>query len=423
MFYNLLKQVVRIYLRFLYKRIYFDKLDTIPDGVPVLIACNHNNAFADALFVGSFLSRLQMHFIVRGDVFNPKMMWFFRLTNQIPIFRFRDGYENMKKNNNTMEYCYNALSQNQRIIIFSEGDCVTENRLRPIQKGTARMAFGSYESHGVEELLIFPVGINYIEPTAFRSSVIVSVGEPIKMSDFLPAYKENPNKGIKEMTNSIEVNLKKHVIHIEKKDKEHLAHMAFRLIDNETGTRFFSFGKDSKLYNRMKNWVEKFNVEDEKENSVIIHKLKELYSLLDPSQVKINKPFLSTSFIINLLLYILLLPIGFISRTYFFIPLWMGTRIAQGYKPRKEFFISIRIGITWAILSLFILLTFIILSMAFNWTTGLIFLITTPIIAKIGVLWDDVRIKLVQKIKFMSLQDEEQEKINDLMTELGLTRE
>ncbi|MBP7306790.1 MAG: 1-acyl-sn-glycerol-3-phosphate acyltransferase, partial [Saprospiraceae bacterium] len=142
-FYPILKKVVGIYLRFCYKRIYSNKFNELPDNTPIMLACNHNNAFSDALFVGSYLSDLDMNFITRGDVFNPKMMWFFNLTNQIPIFRFRDGYENLKKNNNSLEFCYKALGKNQRIIIFSEGDCITEKRLRHLQKGTARMAFGA----------------------------------------------------------------------------------------------------------------------------------------------------------------------------------------------------------------------------------------------------------------------------------------
>lgn len=173
-FYPILKKVVGIYLRFCYKRIYSNKFNELPDNTPIMLACNHNNAFSDALFVGSYLSDLDMNFITRGDVFNPKMMWFFNLTNQIPIFRFRDGYENLKKNNNSLEFCYKALGKNQRIIIFSEGDCITEKRLRHLQKGTARMAFGAYETSGVDNLVIYPVGINYIEPHNFRSSVLMS---------------------------------------------------------------------------------------------------------------------------------------------------------------------------------------------------------------------------------------------------------
>ena len=98
-FYPVLKRVVHTFLRFCYKRIYVNRYDEIPDETPVMLACNHNNAFSDALFIATYLSKLNMHFITRGDVFNPKMMWFFNLTNQIPIFRFRDGYEKYQNKN------------------------------------------------------------------------------------------------------------------------------------------------------------------------------------------------------------------------------------------------------------------------------------------------------------------------------------
>ena len=59
-FYPILKKVVGIYLRFCYKRIYSNKFNELPDNTPIMLACNHNNAFSDALFVGSYLSDLDM---------------------------------------------------------------------------------------------------------------------------------------------------------------------------------------------------------------------------------------------------------------------------------------------------------------------------------------------------------------------------
>lgn len=422
-FYPVLKKVVHVFLRFCYKRIYRNRFDKLPDETPVLIACNHNNAFSDALFIGTYISRLDMHFITRGDVFNPKMMWFFNLTNQIPIFRFRDGYENLKKNNNSLEFCYKALGRNQRIIIFSEGDCITEKRLRPLQKGTARMAFGAYEMNGQDNLVIYPVGINYIEPHNFRSSVLLSEGDPLYLKDYIPTYDENPNKAIKMFTDDLERELKKEVIHIENKENEDLAQMAFEIIDNDYKPSFFSLATDEKLYNKMKAWANDFNEKENDPSSNIIRDLKTIRSILSAGNVKTKWPFYNRSFILNALIFIILLPIGIPAQLYYSIPLWISKRLTYRFKPKKEFFISIRIGITWAILVIFIMASFIMLWIFATLKIALIFVILSPVVAKLGIFWWEARNVIIQKIRFSSIDDEDQDKVISLMQEHGLISE
>ncbi len=422
-FYPVLKNVVSVYLRFAYKRIYSNKRNELPDNTPIMIACNHNNAFSDALFVGTYLSRLEMNFITRGDVFNPKMMWFFNLTNQIPIFRFRDGYENLKKNNNSLEFCYKALGKNQRIIIFSEGDCITEKRLRPLQKGTARMAFGAYDMNGQDNLVIYPVGINYIEPHNFRSSVLLSQGEPLYLKDYIPTYNENPNRAIKMFTDDLEAQLRKHVLHIDSKEHEDLAQIALEIMDNEYPSTFFSLAKNDVLFNKMKSWTERFNIEEKDPNSSWIQDLKELKSILKGGNVKTKWPFYSKSFMLNSLVFILLLPIGIPAQIYYYLPILISKLLTIKFKPKKEFFISIRIGITWAILLLWLLLTFIVVSLIFTIKAGLIFVIIAPIAAKLGTIWWEARNVIIQKVRWSSIDDKDQDKAITIMSDLQLINE
>lgn len=88
-----------------------------------------------------------------------------------------------------MEFCYDALGRNQRIIIFSEGDCKTENTCVLYRKEQL-MAFGAYDATGQDKTLIYPVGINYIEPHSFRSSILISQGEPLRLIDYIPYIKK-----------------------------------------------------------------------------------------------------------------------------------------------------------------------------------------------------------------------------------------
>lgn len=422
-FYPVLKKIVRFFLRFCFKRIYSNKFDELPANTPILIACNHNNAFADALFVGAYLSKLPMHFITRGDVFNPKMMWFFKLTYQIPIFRFRDGFGNLKRNNDSMEACYEALKNNQRIIIFSEGDCITEKRLRPIQKGTARMAFGAYEKNGQENILIYPVGVNYIEPHNFRSSILLSQGDPLKLSDYLPLYKENPNKAIKQLTDDLEFQLKKEVLHIENKEVEKQAQTGFEILDNLYPSTFFSLAKNHSLYLKMKSWAIHFNQDSNLKHPIWPGKLKELKDILSDAKIKTKWPFFSGYFAYNILIVILLFPVGILAQLFFYFPVLIGKLLTIRFKPRREFFLSIRIGITWAITTIWLILFFLIIGLVTNFTYGLFFLILSPFWAKLGLIWWDARNLLIQKIRWSSLDEEDEDKVMNIMETLHLIHE
>ena len=62
--------------------------------------------------------------------------------------------KNILKNDATYEKTYELLGKNDWIVIFPEGDCVQEKHLRPIKKGTARMAFGAMEKDGCKHQMV-----------------------------------------------------------------------------------------------------------------------------------------------------------------------------------------------------------------------------------------------------------------------------
>lgn len=183
-----------------------------------MIACNHPSAFMEAVILACFLPR-PLHFLVRGDVFtNPRFRWFFKATNQVPIYRFRDGFANLRNNARTFEYCYETLASGNAILIFSEGSTELVRRLRPLQKGTARIAMGAMEYAPDMDLHIVPVGVNFTDPTMFRSDVMVKVGDAIPARAYLSAFQTDGPGTMQVITDDIAQRLKPCVIHI----NEHL---------------------------------------------------------------------------------------------------------------------------------------------------------------------------------------------------------
>lgn len=181
-------------MRVHFRRIFVKTISNIPRKGPVLLSCNHPNSFLDAVVVALILKR-DIHFLVRSDVFRkPWANYLLRKLHMIPIYRLQEGVSNLDRNNETFKICSEILGRGEVLLIFSEGNCVVEKRLRTLKKGTARIWFGAMEAHRWEiDIPIVPVGINYTHPFDFRSELMVSFGNALHFSDLKDAwYNDNP---------------------------------------------------------------------------------------------------------------------------------------------------------------------------------------------------------------------------------------
>jgi len=108
----------------------------------------------------------------------------------------------------------------QPVHILAEGHTVHEKRLRPLRKGTARIALAAQEKYPELDIQLIPVGVNYTYADRFRSELMIHFGDPIPVRDHLPAYKANAPGGMKEITEALRKELEKHVVVIREKEDE-----------------------------------------------------------------------------------------------------------------------------------------------------------------------------------------------------------
>lgn len=206
-----------------YKRYGIKNRKSITVKGPVIVAINHPNAFMDpAMF--SFISYPpKFYFLARGDVFKPGIAsYVFEGLGIAPIFRMQDGgKEGLKKNDETYRRVFGMLKENKKVIIFAEGLCVQERRLRPLKKGVPRMVFNAMEEINNPNLTVVPVGVNYTNPKKFRSNLFYNVGEPIRVADFMEEYKAQPARTLNTFIKVLEPKMKELIVHIEnpKNDK------------------------------------------------------------------------------------------------------------------------------------------------------------------------------------------------------------
>ena len=208
--YWLMKSLARITLRFYYRGIDFKGKDQIPSEGPLIYAVNHQNAFMDAIIVGGF-SPLPTYFMTRSDVFVPPFDWFLDALKMMPIYRIRDGYKSLSKNDAIFDTCKKLLLDKKAILIFPEGNHGLEYYLRPLTKGISRIALQSQSDIDVP-IKIIPTGLNYFNHFHSGHKLIVKFGEPIDVTDFLDTYKEHSHKGLKKITDAISTEMKKTLV-------------------------------------------------------------------------------------------------------------------------------------------------------------------------------------------------------------------
>jgi len=238
--YRIVRPLARIALKTYFSKIYLNGLDKIPNDKPIILAANHPSAFLEPCILATTLPR-PLHFMVRGDLFQkPIYSAMLMSLHMIPMFRLKDiGYKGLKKNFSTLNVSYDLLNKNEQILILAEGTTKHEKRLRPIQKGVARMALGAIEKYPDLEVQIVPIGVNYADILNYRSEVMLQIGDPIPMQDFVGDGSGNPAQIIKKVTTILKERLEKLVIHIDQKEDEDLCEAYFEFYRNNYPTPNF----------------------------------------------------------------------------------------------------------------------------------------------------------------------------------------
>lgn len=120
--------------------------------------------------------------LTRGDAFISRpVRKIFHALKMLPVYRTSEGAENVTINYKTFDFCLEIFKQKGIVQIFSEGICINEWHLRPLKKGTARLALKTWESN--IPLRVLPVGINYSSYQRFGKNIFINFGAIITKND------------------------------------------------------------------------------------------------------------------------------------------------------------------------------------------------------------------------------------------------
>jgi hypothetical protein len=117
--------------------------------------------------------------------------------------------------------CYRAFDEGRVVAIYPEGTTHAEARVQRIKTGAARIALG-YEAERPGALRLVPVGLSFEARKSFGGRVLVSFGEPLAVSPYVPAYREDPVKAVEALTSAIQWAMEAQVVHVDRIDAAEL---------------------------------------------------------------------------------------------------------------------------------------------------------------------------------------------------------
>ena len=169
-----------------YRRFKYVGQENIPTDGAVIFAPNHTNALCDAMAILG-IDHGQKVFVARADIFkDPKKAAILNWLKIMPISRVRDGLEEVRHNDETMNKAVDVLRDGVPFCIFAEGTHHPDRSILPLSKGIFRIALQANESFGHEKpIYIVPVGIAYGDYFHLWNSVCVTIGEPINVTSFV----------------------------------------------------------------------------------------------------------------------------------------------------------------------------------------------------------------------------------------------
>ena len=180
---------LRPYVDWLFRQSYrsfrYEGLEKIPTDGAVIFAPNHTNALCDAMAILG-IDHGQKVFVARADIFkDPKKAKILNWLKIMPINRVRDGWEEVRHNDETMNKAVEVLRDGVPFCIFAEGTHHPDRTILPLSKGIFRIALQANDSFGQDKpIYIVPVGIEYGDFFHLWTSVKVTIGEAMNVTTF-----------------------------------------------------------------------------------------------------------------------------------------------------------------------------------------------------------------------------------------------
>ena len=323
---------------FYFKSVKVYGVENVPKAKPVLFLGNHQNALLDALLIATKCKRFS-YFLTRAAVFKkPLVSKILNSLQMLPVYRVRDGWNNLTNNNAIFDACTSLFKNNEAVVIFPEGSHNLARRVRPLSKGFTRIVFDTLEKHPDLDIQLIPVGLNFVNAKDFPDSAALYFGKPISAKSF-----------VSEHRNEAVVNLKSKI-------KSELSNLTTNIPED--------------AYEEVLNKLDALNVNylnPNEVNTCITSNFKDCIQNKKASNKNLKLVLK------HLMIATLLLP--YLAWQFIFKP-----KIKE-----LEFTATFRLAVGLTLVPIYLLLIFVLLSLTFSLQIGLLYLLITIVITLLAV--------------------------------------
>jgi len=270
----------------------------------------------DPVILGALADR-PIYYLARSDAFVKPWDYFLDAFNMMPIYRLRDGYSNLAKNEEVFERCAQVLNKGNGMLMFPEGSQDDVYYLRSLTKGIARIALQA-QSRTRKDLKIIPVGLNYFNHFGSGRKLILNYGQPYSAKAYMAQFENDNNKAYRKFVLDLATEMKK-VLVIEENTENYPIHKTI-----------FTRKNEKLKYNQLKGFISQ-NASFEKDN---------IHGFLKP------------------IIFLLTLP-NFIP----FLLLWY---VNKNWLKKRVFHASTKLGIAVVILPIWFFICFIITGLSLS---------------------------------------------------------
>jgi len=216
--YWFLKQYVRFAELIIYKKIVVIGKDKIPGNKAIVFAPNHQNALSDPMAV-LLNTPYQPVWLARADIFkNKTAARFLKFIKIMPVYRIRDGKDQLANNDKTFEESIKVLKSHKALALFPEAAHSGKRQMLIHKKAVPRIVFMAEEKSKENiDIHIVPTGIYYSSYWKFNRTVIVNFGDPIRVNDYLELYEKNQNEATMALRDNLYDAIDKLIINIRSK--------------------------------------------------------------------------------------------------------------------------------------------------------------------------------------------------------------
>jgi 1-acyl-sn-glycerol-3-phosphate acyltransferase len=212
---SILKFLMRLTTKVFFKTISVRNKEMIPQNGPLMILANHPSTFMDPIVITTILKR-DVFYLAKGELFKGKFAnWILPKLNMIPVYRKQDDPNQMEKNKDTFNKCFEHLEKGGAILMFPEGTSITERKLRPIKTGASRIVLGAEERNNFNlGVNVITIGLNYENPHRFNRTLFVNIDQPIIAKTYREDYLNDNFAACEKLTEQIRKQLETLIISI-----------------------------------------------------------------------------------------------------------------------------------------------------------------------------------------------------------------